>query len=105
MSWVPLVGSGFGSILGGMLSDYCVRNINLVSSSVASSNSSLGRGGGSIENRAFLAAVSCLLSGPLIMLAIRADFPDCFIYMIFSGLLGEMYIGKIEHCTILIHRA
>jgi hypothetical protein len=108
MSWVPLVGSGLGSILGGLVSDYVVRftlSLRAGGCMHLPMVRRIAHSGGfmrsSIENRALLAALSCLVSGPLIMLSIRSGSPNCFVFMVFSGLLGEMYIGIAWHYIYL----
>lgn len=94
MSWVPLAGAGVGSVLGGVLSDWstwCHVKSNAWWGQVCIMRHA--RALPRTENRAILAAVSCLLSGPFIVMSVRAGFPDCFLYMAVSGFLGEMYIG------------
>lgn len=86
MSWVPLAGSGMGSVLGGFLSDWSTKTrLSLVHGRLSVPQTA---------NRALLAAISCLLSAPVVMLAVRAGFPNCFAILTVSGLLGEMYLGK-----------
>eukprot|EP00602_Paraphysomonas_sp_CaronLab_P006014 CAMPEP_0185017394 /NCGR_PEP_ID=MMETSP1103-20130426/357_1 /TAXON_ID=36769 /ORGANISM="Paraphysomonas bandaiensis, Strain Caron Lab Isolate" /LENGTH=360 /DNA_ID=CAMNT_0027546793 /DNA_START=538 /DNA_END=1617 /DNA_ORIENTATION=+ len=76
MSWVPLVGSGLGSMLGGYFSDILVRSKHY-----------------GLYGRPFVAATSSVVSLPFVILALLAGYPDCFLYFIPSGLTGEMYIG------------
>ncbi len=98
MSWVPLLGSGFGSVLGGILTDKLVRFAAGRSRSYESSVRSVGdltpineRG---LEMRALLAGISCILSAPFVILAIFGEFPDCFTYLVASGLVSISSITK-----------
>lgn len=69
MSWVPLVGSGIGSLLGGYLSD---RACSLL---------------GSRAGRPLVAGVSSMGAVPFVVLALYAGNPACFLYFIPSGLV------------------
>jgi hypothetical protein len=93
MSWIPLVGSGLGSMLGGHLSDILSRNTG---------GWGFGRAG-----RPIVAGTSALVSTPFVILALLAGYPGCFLYFIPSGWVsllcvrlttdciqtGEMYLG------------
>jgi hypothetical protein len=70
MSWVPLVGSGVGSMLGGHFSDVLVRSKHW-----------------GLTGRPFVAATSSLVAIPFVALALLAGYPDCFLYFIPSGLV------------------
>ena len=122
MSWVPLLGSGLGSLLGGFLSDFLVRRRRAGSlSSTASFDASSSHGksllhtldatsegsgespppAGSahvvaayrrppennISMRRLVAGVGNLLATPVVVYALTADFPACFLVLIFSGLV------------------
>jgi hypothetical protein len=75
MSWIPLVGSGLGSMVGGHLSDLLSRQRN--------DGLSFGRAG-----RPIVAGVSALVSTPFVVLALYASYPGCFLYFIPSGFVS-----------------
>lgn len=66
MSWIPLVGSGVGNLLGGYVTDLLSVKLPLVS-------------------RPLVAGAGTLLAIPFVYLALSAGYPGCFLYMIASG--------------------
>jgi hypothetical protein len=87
MSWVPLVGSGIGSILGGIISDKAAKWIANKSRLQGSATVSLPVGENGVEIRALLCGLSCFFATPFVIVALLADYPNCFNYLIFSGLV------------------
>jgi MFS family permease len=75
MAWVPIIGSGLGSIIGGILSDKLV---------VVWGN----------RARSWVCASGCFLAAPFVYLSLNANFPLCFIYLAVSGLFGEAYLSQ-----------
>jgi hypothetical protein len=75
MSWVPIVGSGFGNIIGGMFSDYIVTTIG-------------------IKGRVLVPGIGNILAIPFVLLALTQDFPMCFVYLCISGFVGECYLSQ-----------
>jgi len=75
MAWVPIAGSAVGNIIGGLVCD-----------KIAVSWGS--------HIRALFAGIGCILSLPLVVMAINSEYPSCFYFMIFSGLVGESYMGQ-----------
>lgn len=80
ISWIPLVGSGVGGIMGGYLSDLAFAMF-----------SKMGEGG--THARMYVAAVSNLAATPFVILSLFLKFPWCFLVFLPSGWVGEMYIG------------
>lgn len=80
ISWVPLVGSGVGGIMGGYFSDVAYRMF-----------AKMGQGG--THARLYVAAISSLLATPFVVLSLFLEFPWCFLVFLPSGWVGEMYIG------------
>lgn len=104
MCWVPLVGSALGSVLGGFLSDLLVRRrrggagagllkseerLRSESQEAADRDATDGS-----EMRMLVAGAGTLLSLPLVMLALSLGFPYCFLVMVASGLVGEVYLSQ-----------
>jgi hypothetical protein len=122
MSWVPLIGSGLGSLLGGFLSDHLVAaNQRKHSSRDASASDSVeGSQQSSVHGAALLpissqnscheqlsadeedhsavrmlvAGVGTLLAVPLVLWALMLEFPYCFLIMVGSGMVGEAYLSQ-----------
>jgi hypothetical protein len=141
MGWVPIVGSAFGNLLGGFVSDHFVgahaakededgegsegdkdaTRGRLLSGSINSPRSATSRGTGSGQGaahaalptvvataehslsfdsavslarpvdqsvRMLIAGLSNLLPVPLIVCALLAEFPYCFLIMIASGMVS-----------------
>eukprot|EP01034_Spumella_vulgaris_P025557 gene25559-32028_t len=98
MSWVPLVGSGLGSLLGGFLSDHVVAS-RASKASRHNSGSSSNRGSraesiGSSAVRMLVAGFGTLIAVPLVVLALLLEFPYCFLVMVASGMVGEAYLSQ-----------
>jgi hypothetical protein len=75
MSWVPLAGSAVGNVLGGILSDKLFPYF--------------GSGG-----RCLVCGIGNIISVFFVMEALLSEFPNCFLFMIASGLFGECYLGQ-----------
>lgn len=102
MSWVPLVGSALGSVLGGFISDQIVKYDKKRTLSTATMSSVGSQGGSGLlsnsqkvsavnsftASRALICGVSTLLSIPLVMLSFYFDFPGCFLIYIASGMVS-----------------
>lgn len=88
MSWVPLVGSGLGSMVGGHLSDILSRNTK--------KGWTFGRAG-----RPIVAGTSALVSTPFILLALFAGYPGCFLYFIPSGFVSLLDSSFLIFCRLV----
>lgn len=120
MSWVPLLGSALGSLVGGFISDYLVKtrsclptsSTNSTSSSERSSHSkallpnmdsshhsqdgssssllSQKQAGNNMSMRMLVAGMGNLLALPVIVYSLIAGFPTCFLLMLVSGLVSAV---------------
>jgi hypothetical protein len=81
MWWIPLLGSGLGSLIGGHLSDRLCKHLS------------------SVGGRPLVAGCSCIASIPFVILALVSNFPACFLYFIPSGLVGV--IASNMRCYII----
>ncbi len=100
MSWVPLVGSALGSLLGGFLSDFLVLRsqaaarqtsrlrTNTADQSLRKRLSSGEETSGGSYLRMVVAGVGTLMSLPLVLAALVLPLPACFLIMIASGLVS-----------------
>lgn len=84
MSWVPIVGSALGSMLGGVLSDHLVRKYD----------NGDAAGMQALSMRALISGISNLLALPLIAYSFFLGFPGCFLIYIASGMMGEVYLSQ-----------
>jgi hypothetical protein len=75
MGWVPLAGSAIGNVLGGVISDKLFPY--------------LGSSG-----RCLVCGVGNIISIFFVVQALLSQFPDCFLFMVASGLFGECYLGQ-----------
>lgn len=160
MAWVPIVGSAFGNVLGGFVSDYFIGKnhkqatdnaekegllAQLISSPTAAEDTGFdhdhsskqgnkglhsprhnspsagqsnsgGCGGDSDDSsgsgadagmpvdqslRMLIAGVSNLLPAPLIVCALLADFPYCFLIMIVSGMVRKfIFLFLLFFCLL-----
>lgn len=82
MSWVPLAGSAVGTILGGYLTDHII-------SQQTSSNVALAS-----VWRLVASGAGTLLATPLVVVSFFLSSPGCFLAMVGSGLIGEVYLGQ-----------
>jgi hypothetical protein len=87
MSWVPLVGSGLGSLLGGFLSDHLVATRRHSASQGLCDEHSGDNNDDHSAVRMLVAGVGTLLAVPLVLLALLLDFPYCFLVMVGSGMV------------------
>lgn len=83
VSWMPIVGSGVGSVLGGFLSDTYAKRYGL-------------------KFRPFLIGVGNILASPFIYLAFNTTHPYCFLVQVLSGFLGEMYFGQSIAILVIV---
>ncbi|XP_065917102.1 MFS-type efflux pump MSMEG_3705-like isoform X2 [Dysidea avara] len=74
MSWIPLVGGSLGAFLGGVVSDLIIK----------------GRGP---YHRIWVLIISQILAAPFALGGLLLDYPLCFYSLIFSNIIGEMWIG------------
>eukprot|EP01038_Epipyxis_sp_PR26KG_P005298 gene5298-7361_t len=129
MSWVPIVGSAFGSILGGILSDFLIfrkksvplsKNTTAVVSIVDSGNDTSGvnynnsndvRESRNSENnndgsdksiRLLFAGISNIIALPAVSFSLFLDFPYCFLILILSGMVGEVYL--VQSIAVITHK-
>lgn len=77
-SWIPLAGSAVGNIVGGLFADWWVS---------LSPNSAQWK-------RLTIAGMGCLLSAPLVTASFFMESPQCFLILIASGMLGELYLPQ-----------
>jgi len=84
LSWMPLVGSGFGSICGGILSDKLAERFARVSV------------------RPLLIALGNLIAVPIVAYAFLSSYPTCFLVQIASGFVGELYFSQSSVLVILL---
>lgn len=109
MSWVPLVGSALGSVLGGFISDVIVnRKASNGNKPDNEENKEQGQSYGVhdqskyfIDNpnalsresasRALIAGVSTLISLPIVIFSFYLSFPGCFLIYIASGIV-KLYL-------------
>ncbi|XP_067928432.1 MFS-type efflux pump MSMEG_3705-like [Watersipora subatra] len=81
MSWIPLVGGSLGALFGGFISDRVVK----------------GRG---IVARMAVLAVSQICAAPFALLALFLPSPGCYLILIFSNIIGEMWVGVCLTCVL-----
>jgi MFS family permease len=74
MSWIPLVGGSLGAVVGGVISDLLVK----------------GRG---TMARIWVIVVSQIAAAPFAAGALFLPYPWCFLSLIPSNIIGEMWIG------------
>lgn len=74
MSWIPLVGGSLGAIVGGLISDILVK-------------------GRSPYMRIWVLIVSQLAAAPFALGALFLPYPWCFLSLLPSNIIGEMWIG------------
>ncbi len=74
MSWVPAVGGSLGALLGGFVADRVVRKRGL-------------------NARMLVMVISNLLAAPFALGALLLPPPYCYISLLPSNILGEMWIG------------
>ncbi|KAJ1437759.1 major facilitator superfamily domain-containing protein [Ochromonadaceae sp. CCMP2298] len=157
MSWVPVVGSAFGSLMGGFLSDLVILRMakakmggssrkyesllnpvdaqksplwraepesetdgatfssggpggSVGSPPVFLSGADMGNAGNGTEGnvgdadkgevevdqspRMLIAGLSNILALPLILASLMLGFPYCFLILVVSGMVGELYLGQ-----------
>jgi MFS family permease len=82
MSWVPLAGSAVGSILGGYLTDQIVSHYSYSNPTSAAAL------------RLAAAGIGTLLATPMVVISFFLAPPACFLAMVGSGLIGEIYLGQ-----------
>ena len=74
MSWIPLVGGSLGALVGGIISDVIVR-------------------GRSAYVRIWVLIVSQILAAPFAAGALFLSPPLCYLSLIPSNIIGEMWVG------------
>lgn len=91
MSWVPIVGSAFGSIICGIIIDKIVKKYekNVNNNSNIIDNLFL-----SYRTRILSCSLSCFLSLPLVLISLYLQNPYCFLILILSGFIGEIYFSQ-----------
>ncbi len=113
MSWVPLVGSALGSVLGGFLSDLIVnrkssktKNSNILQDDQPGTHQTteyFSENQNSISkesaSRALIAGVSTLVSLPIVVFSFYLGFPGCFLIYIASGIVS---VYNFHHSSCLI---
>lgn len=84
LSWMPLVGSGLGSVCGAILSDKLAEHT------------------GFISVRPLLIALGNLAAVPIVAYAFISSYPTCFLIQIASGFVGELYFSQSSVLVILL---
>lgn len=113
MSWVPLVGSALGSVVGGFLSDYIVNrksreDKNAISTEdrdkpedtvdyFTSNPDAISKQSAS---RALIAGVSTLISLPIVVFSFFLGFPGCFLIYIASGIVSALPVTNFSVIVI-----
>jgi hypothetical protein len=96
MSWVPLMGSALGNLLGGIVSDKVIRGgwISLwpstTSSTVRDNIPTQEQQAKRTHWRALISGISTLLALPMVCIAFYLEFPGCFLIMIATGLVSRI---------------
>lgn len=83
MSWVPIVGSALGSMVGGFLSDSILQRFSASQSTLRT-----------LSIRALISGISNLVALPLIVWSFFLPYPGCFLIYIGSGMVGEVYFSQ-----------
>jgi predicted MFS family arabinose efflux permease len=74
MSWIPLVGGSLGAVAGGVISDVLVKNRGTTA-------------------RIWVLVISQVAAAPFAAGALFLPYPWCFLSLIPSNIIGEMWIG------------
>ncbi|KAF6023363.1 hypothetical protein EB796_018320 [Bugula neritina] len=81
MSWIPLVGGSVGAFFGGFISDRVVKR----------------RG---IPARMAVLMISQICAAPFALMALLLPAPACYIMLLPSNIIGEMWIGVCLTCVL-----
>jgi len=81
MSWIPLVGGSLGAFFGGFISDRFVKSRGIVA-------------------RMVVLVISQMCAAPFALMALLLPAPACYIMLLPSNIIGEMWIGVCLTCVL-----